>query len=39
LPDQTVGQLLVYQTLDQMAYALVLKATAAVKIGFLAQSP
>ena len=40
LPDQTVGQLLVYQTLDQIAYALVLKATtAAVKIGFLAQSP
>jgi len=39
LPDQTVGQLLVYQTLDQMAFALVLKATAAVKIGFLAQSP
>jgi hypothetical protein len=25
--------------LDQMAYALVLKATADVKIGFLAQSP
>jgi len=39
LPDQRVGQLLVYQTLDQIAYALVLKATAAVKIGFLAQSP
>ncbi|MDG1924564.1 MAG: hypothetical protein P8I59_04850 [Pseudomonadales bacterium] len=39
LPDQTIGQLLVYQTLDQIAYALVLKTTAAVKIGFLAQSP
>lgn len=39
LPDQPIGQLLVYQTLDQIAYALVLKTTAAVKIGFLAQSP
>jgi hypothetical protein len=39
LPDQTIGQLLVYQTLNQIAYALVLKTTAAVKIGFLAQSP
>ena len=39
LPDQTIGQLLVYQTLNRIAYALVLKTTAAVKIGFLAQSP
>jgi hypothetical protein len=39
LPDQSIGQMLVYQTLDQIAYALVLKATSAVKIGFLAQSP
>ena len=39
LPDQPIGEALVYQTLDQLAYALVLKANAAVKIGFLAQSP
>lgn len=39
LPDQSVGQILVYQTLDQMAYALVLKASSAVKLGFLARSP